>query len=70
MIQIYKPSNTNYTSNGDMTLQPSEAEIQAKLNGTWQADLSHPIDADGRWKYIEDQAVLKMPSFNGEQEEK
>ena len=67
MIQIYKPSNTNYTSNGDMTLQPSEAEIQAKLNGTWQAELSHPIDADGRWKYIEDQAVLKMPSFNGEQ---
>ena len=67
MIQIYKPSNTNYTSNGDMTLQPSEAEIQAKLNGTWQAELSHPIDAEGRWKYIEDQAVLKMPSFNGEQ---
>ena len=67
MIQIYKPSNTNYTSNGDMTLQPSEAEVQAKLNGTWQAELSHPIDADGRWKYIEDQAVLKMPSFNGEQ---
>ena len=67
MIQIYKPSNTNYTSNGDMTLQPSEAEVQAKLNGTWQAELSHPIDAEGRWKYIEDQAVLKMPSFNGEQ---
>lgn len=67
MIQIYKPSNTNYASNGDMTLQPSEAEVQAKLNGTWQAELSHPIDAEGRWKYIEDQAVLKMPSFNGEQ---
>lgn len=67
MIQIYKPSNTDYTSNGDMTLQPSEAEVQAKLNGTWQVDLSHPIDAEGRWKYIEDQAVLKMPSFNGEQ---
>ena len=61
MIQIYKPSNTNYTSNGDMTLQQSEAEVQAKLNGTWQAELSHPIDAEGRWKYIEDQAVLKMP---------
>ena len=67
MIQIYKPSNTDYTSNGDMTLQPSEAEIQAKLNGIWQAELSHPIDEEGRWKYIEDQAVLKMPSFNGEQ---
>lgn len=67
MIQIYKPSNTNYASNGDMALQPSEAEVQAKLNGTWQAELSHPIDAEGRWKYIEDQAVLKMPSFNGEQ---
>ena len=67
MIQIYNPSNTDYTTNGDMTLQPSEAEIQAKLNGIWQAELSHPIDEEGRWKYIEDQAVLKMPSFNGEQ---
>ena len=25
----------------------------------------HPIDRDGRWKYITEEAVVKMPSFNG-----
>lgn len=67
MIQIYKPDNTNFDKNGDMALIPSKAIVHAVLNGTWTAELSHPIDADGRWKYIEDESVVKMPSFNGEQ---
>lgn len=67
MIQIYKPDNTNFDKNGDMTLMPSKAIVHTVLNGTWTAELSHPIDAGGRWKYIEDEAVVKMPSFNGDQ---
>lgn len=67
MIQIYKPNNTNFDKNGDMTLIPSKAIVHTVLNGTWTAELSHPIDAGGRWKYIEDEAVVKMPSFNGDQ---
>ncbi len=67
MIQIYKPDNTSFDKNGDMTLMPSKATVHTILNGTWTAELSHPIDAGGRWKYIEDEAVVKMPSFNGDQ---
>lgn len=67
MIQIYKPDNTNFDKNGDMTLMPSKAIVHTVLNGTWTAELSHPIDAGGRWRYIEDEAVVKMPSFNGDQ---
>lgn len=67
MIQLYKPTNTDYTKNGDMTLFPTSAEVSVELNGTWEASLSHPIDEDGRWQYIVDEAVVKMPSFNGEQ---
>lgn len=67
MIQIYKPDNTNFDKNGNMSLMPSKATVHTILNGTWTAELTHPIDADGRWKYIEDEAVVKMPSFNGEQ---
>lgn len=63
MIQIYEASNTNFGSNGDMTLTPSKAEIHVILNGAWTARLSHPIDQDGRWKYIEENAVVKMPAF-------
>ena len=67
MIQIYKPSNTKYNQNGDMTLLPTKAQVHTVLNGAWQVEIEHPIDKEGRWKYIQDESVLKMPSFNGEQ---
>lgn len=67
MIQIYKPENINFDKNGDMTLFPEKASVKAVLNGTWEAEIEHPIDKEGRWKYIEEEAVIKMPSFNGDQ---
>lgn len=67
MIQIYKPENVKYDNNGDMTLFPESAKIHIILNGSWTATLTHPIDPEGRWQYIQDQAVVKMPSFNGDQ---
>ena len=67
MIQIYTPSNTDYSKNGDQTLLPVSAPVHAILNGAWEAKITHPIDADGRWKYITEEAVIKMPSFNGDQ---
>lgn len=67
MIQIYKADNTDFDKNGDMTLLPSEATVHVILNGEWTANIEHPIDAEGRWKHIAEEAVIKMPSFNGEQ---
>ena len=65
MIQIYRQDNIDYRHNGDMTLLPEEAIIHVILNGEWTANIEHPIDPEGRWKYIEENAVVKMPSFNG-----
>lgn len=67
MIQIYNVENKDYDHNGDMTLLPEECSVHVVLNGEWTATLEHPIDDEGRWKYINDNAVVKMPSFNGEQ---
>lgn len=67
MIQIYNPDNTDYEKNGDMTLLPETATVHVILNDAWEATLKHPIDLEGRWKYIVEDAVVKMPSFNGEQ---
>lgn len=67
MIQVYKTDNKDYDSNGDMTLFPTIAYTDSKLNKEWIASLIHPIDSDGRWKYLEENAVVKMPSFNGDQ---
>lgn len=67
MIQIYNPENTDFEKNGDMTLFPTSAIVHPILNGSWTAEMEHPIDSEGRWKYIQEEAVIKMPSFNGEQ---
>lgn len=67
MIQIYKADNTAYDKNGDMSLTPSSASVHVILNGSWEANIEHPVDEDGRWRYIVEGTVVKMPSFNGEQ---
>lgn len=67
MISVYSEGNNKYTKNGDITLIPYEAYTECELNGTWTATLAHPIDPEGRWKYLTEQAVVKMPSWNGEQ---
>lgn len=67
MIQIYNPENINFGQNGDMTLFPTSATVHPILNGAWEAELTHPIDREGRWKHIVKSAVVKMPSFNGDQ---
>lgn len=61
MIEIYKPDNTNFDMNGDMTLSPESCVIDAELNGTWEMRLEHPIDEDGRWQYITEGAVVAAP---------
>ena len=67
MIQVYSPGNEDFTKNGDCTLLPETAGVHAVLSGTWSAELVHPIDAEGRWRYLVEEAVVKMPSFNGDQ---
>ena len=65
MIHIYSPSNTDYSKNGDMVLLPTECTHNAILCGVWELSLSHPRDAEGRWKYIVEGAVLSVPTFMG-----
>lgn len=65
----YRPPDTEaYLSrNGDMTVFPARASVHAVLNGVWEATLEHPIDPEERWKYLMEENLVKMPSFNGEQ---
>lgn len=67
MIEAYRTDNTDYTKNGDMPLLPIDAKVNVELNGTWVLELEHPIDDEGRWKYLEEEAVVKCLSFNGDQ---
>lgn len=67
MIQVYSEKNTNFSRNGNVVPIPDEALLSAKLNGAWVLNLHHPIDKKERWKYLTENAVLKVSSFNGDQ---
>lgn len=67
MIQLYRSGNENYEYNGDVILMPESCAVKAELNGAWSCELVHPPDKEGKWKEIVEEAVVKLPSFNGEQ---
>ena len=57
MIEIYLKNNTNYESNGDITLDPTSCtynDIEKELT------LEHFFDEEGRWKYIEYENVIAV----------
>lgn len=66
MIQCYKSDNTNYDSNGDATLFPTSCKLSTEINGTWELTMSHPLDSDGRWKYLSEEAVISAPTFQSD----
>lgn len=68
MIQIYAPDNTNFDLNGDMVLLPSRCDVQAELGGMWALEMNHPIDDEGRWKHIVQEAVVSVPTFMGKKQ--
>ena len=65
MIQLYKKGNTNYDKNGDVGLTPTKCLLDSTLNGDWLGSLEHPLDEDGKWKWIQDDAVIKAPASDG-----
>lgn len=67
MIQIYSKGNKNFQQNGDTTLFADSANVSVELNEAWSLELHHPIDEESRWKYLVEDAVIKAPSFNGDQ---
>lgn len=61
-------SPTIFGMNGDRMMGGGEAGAEAVLPiDLLKTYIRDPIDDEGRWKYINDNAVVKMPSFNGEQ---
>lgn len=66
MIQVYIPSNTNFGSNGDCVLVPTSCELFMEINETWELTMSHPLDGNGRWKYLSEECVISAPTFQSD----
>lgn len=63
MIQAYLAKNPEFNMNGDSVLIPTSCKLSVKLNGAWQLELSHPLDREERWRYLEEGGVIAAPTF-------
>lgn len=68
MIQIYSAGNETFTKNGDAVLWCYACNLSVELNGTWYIDLTAPIDKEGRWKLITEESVLKVTTFQEDEQ--
>lgn len=64
MIQIYAPSNTNFSKNG-MALLPTSCTLSIQVNGTWSVFIENALD--DRFQNIVENAVLSVPTPYGQQ---
>lgn len=61
-IEFYTPSNLNYESDGNVSLQPKKAIFKLSLNGVSEIEVEQPYDKEGRWKLICNEGVIKSPT--------
>lgn len=61
-IQIYDGMTKDFSMNGN-TLLPTECMLHTILNGEWTMTLKHPLDPEGRWKEIKEEAIIAAPIF-------
>lgn len=64
MIQIYAPSNTNFSKNGTALL-PTSCMLSMQINGTWSVLIENALD--DRFHNIVENAVLSVPTPYGQQ---
>lgn len=70
MIEVFEYSvhpGVYPSNNGDAILQPISCVVKAQLNGTWELQIEHPLDEEGRWQYLHYGNILRVPSHNGKQ---
>lgn len=59
MINVYCENTTNFDNNGLATLIPLTAEFSSDINGAWTLSITHPYDAEERYKHLVKNAILQ-----------
>lgn len=60
-ITVYDMLSTkpDYLTNGLAILEPTSASIHEVINGEYSLTLKHPVDANGKWRYIRESNLIK-----------
>ena len=60
-IQVYDPLNTNFGANGNAFLTPISGKVRQVAAGSYELDLVHPLDPEGKWEHLVPEAVIRAP---------
>ena len=61
MICVFDIGNTNYESNGNAVLTPTECRSKSVAGGNYDMSMTHPMDLEGKWKHLVPGAVIRIP---------
>lgn len=61
MICVYPADCTDFSTNGNGTIEPTSALVTETLNGEYELQLVHPIDDAGKWQRLVEGCILHAP---------
>ena len=63
MISVfdYEAGSTSFDGNGTIILSPISGSVHQVAAGNYDLTMVHPIDPDGKWKYLIPENIIKAP---------
>ena len=61
MINVYPAAATDFSTLGVTTLSPASCTIEERAGGLFELEMTHPIDADLKWTYLQTGNIIKAP---------
>ena len=58
-ISVFDSKETDFEHNGLRVLSPTMCEITEELNGAYELTLTHPIDTNNNWLYLNEFNIIK-----------
>lgn len=61
MISVYDIGNEAFEKNGNVVLAPTKGSVRLMAGGSLDLTMDVPMDAEGKWKHLQKEAVVKAP---------
>ena len=61
MICVYDPLTNDFSGNGKAVLMPTSGSVKMVAGGDYSFTMEHPIDPWGKWKFLKEEAIVRLP---------
>ena len=61
MICVYDPLTNDFSGNGKAVLMPTSGTVKMVAGGDYSFSMEHPIDPWGKWKFLKEEAIVRLP---------